>query len=169
MPEGFLNDRVITVCRAPVIGWIDQLKFLPKNILQSAPVTQARLFTRNKVGGGPSRFCHQSTSSRPEVGFKPLLLRKPDGSTRYQILYHALGVRDHHRQATRAGMWRTGGKEQKKAPHPEGQGWGWCSFPAITYFRACGHYHELSELNCRVRNGNECFLTDIVTGKGRVR
>lgn len=37
-------------------------------------------------------------------------------------------------------------------------------FPAITYFRTGGHYHRPCELNGRVRNGNVCFLTGIVTG-----
>lgn len=37
-------------------------------------------------------------------------------------------------------------------------------FPAITYFRTGGHYHRPYELNGRVRNGNVCFLTGIVTG-----
>ena len=36
--------------------------------------------------------------------------------------------------------------------------------PAITYFRAGEHYHRLQELNGRVRNGNVCFLLDMVTG-----
>ena len=37
--------------------------------------------------------------------------------------------------------------------------------PAITYFRACEHYHRPCELNDRVRNGNECDLAGLVTGK----
>ena len=37
--------------------------------------------------------------------------------------------------------------------------------PAITYFRTCGHYHRPEELNDRVRNGNECDLAGLVTGK----
>jgi hypothetical protein len=40
-----------------------------------------------------------------------------------------------------------------------------CEIPAMTYFRACGHYHRPRELNGRVRNGNVCFLTRKVTGK----
>lgn len=36
--------------------------------------------------------------------------------------------------------------------------------PAITYFRAGGHYHRLWKLNYRVRNGNGCILPDILTG-----
>ena len=44
-----------------------------------------------------------------------------------------------------------------------------CMIPAITYFRTGRHYHRLQELNCRVRNGNECGLLDIVTGNPRVR
>ena len=36
--------------------------------------------------------------------------------------------------------------------------------PATTYFRAVLHYHRPSELNGRVRNGNVCFLTRMVTG-----
>ena len=36
--------------------------------------------------------------------------------------------------------------------------------PATTYFRAVLHYHRLRELNLRVRNGNGCFLTHIITG-----
>ena len=35
----------------------------------------------------------------------------------------------------------------------------------MTYFRTCGHYHRPRELNGRVRNGNECDLTRMVTGK----
>ena len=38
-------------------------------------------------------------------------------------------------------------------------------FPAITCFRAGRHYHRPEELNDRVRNGNECDLRGIVTGK----
>ena len=34
----------------------------------------------------------------------------------------------------------------------------------MTYFRTGGHYHRLQKLNCRVRNGNECFLQDVFTG-----
>ena len=37
--------------------------------------------------------------------------------------------------------------------------------PGDTYFRACGHYHRLGKLNGRVRDGNGCFLSDMVTGK----
>ena len=36
--------------------------------------------------------------------------------------------------------------------------------PAITYFRAFRHYHQLQLLNGRVRNGNVCFQSDMVTG-----
>ncbi len=36
--------------------------------------------------------------------------------------------------------------------------------PAITYFRADGHYHRPWGLNGRVRNGNVCFRPGIVTG-----
>ena len=35
----------------------------------------------------------------------------------------------------------------------------------MTYFRTGGHYHRLWKLNGRVRNGDVCFLPDIVTGK----
>lgn len=41
--------------------------------------------------------------------------------------------------------------------------------PAITYFRTCRHYHRPQELNCRVRNGNECGLLGKFTGKLHVR
>ena len=41
--------------------------------------------------------------------------------------------------------------------------------PAMTYFRAVGHYHRLYELNGRVRNGNVWNLIDIVTGKLQTR
>ena len=41
--------------------------------------------------------------------------------------------------------------------------------PAITYFRTGRHYHRPRELNCRVRNGNECGLLGKVTGKSQVR
>ena len=37
--------------------------------------------------------------------------------------------------------------------------------PAMTYFRTGGHYHRPQKLNCRVRNGNECFLQGMFTGK----
>ena len=39
----------------------------------------------------------------------------------------------------------------------------------MTYFRAVEHYHRPCELNDRVRNGNECILAGIVTGKKRMR
>ena len=39
----------------------------------------------------------------------------------------------------------------------------------MTYFRACGHYHRPRELNDRVRNGNECDLAGVVTGKSAGR
>jgi hypothetical protein len=42
---------------------------------------------------------------------------------------------------------------------------GFEKIPAMTYFRACGHYHRPRELNDRVRNGNECDLAGVVTGK----
>ncbi len=48
---------------------------------------------------------------------------------------------------------------------PEGLASGSKKIPAITYFRACRHYHRPQELNDRVRNGNECGLMGIVTGK----
>ena len=41
--------------------------------------------------------------------------------------------------------------------------------PAITYFRTGRHYHRPRELNCRVRNGNECDLPGKVTGKSQRR
>ena len=41
--------------------------------------------------------------------------------------------------------------------------------PAITYFRTGRHYHRPQELNCRVRNGNECDILGKVTGKLRMR
>ena len=41
--------------------------------------------------------------------------------------------------------------------------------PAMTYFRTGGYYHRPYELNGRVRNGNVCFLTGIVTGKPQTR
>ena len=37
--------------------------------------------------------------------------------------------------------------------------------PGDTYFRTCRHYHRLKELNYRVRDGNGCFLFNMVTGK----
>ena len=46
---------------------------------------------------------------------------------------------------------------------------GFLRIPAVTYFRTCGHYHRPQELNCRVRNGNECGLLGKFTGKLRVR
>ncbi len=39
--------------------------------------------------------------------------------------------------------------------------------PAMTYFRTFRHYHRLQQLNGRVRDGNECFLQDMVTGNRR--
>lgn len=39
--------------------------------------------------------------------------------------------------------------------------------PAMTYFRTFRHYHRLQQLNGRVRDGNECFLQDVVTGNRR--
>lgn len=39
----------------------------------------------------------------------------------------------------------------------------------MTYFRACKHYHRPCELNDRVRNGNECDLAGLVTGKSALR
>lgn len=44
-----------------------------------------------------------------------------------------------------------------------------CMIPAITYFRAGRHYHRPRELNCRVRNGNECDLLGKVTGNSPAR
>jgi hypothetical protein len=35
----------------------------------------------------------------------------------------------------------------------------------MTYFRTFRHYHRLKGLNGRVRNGNECFPPEKVTGK----
>lgn len=36
-----------------------------------------------------------------------------------------------------------------------------------TYFRTGRHYHRLWKLNYCVRNGNRCFLPDMVAKKGR--
>ncbi len=37
--------------------------------------------------------------------------------------------------------------------------------PGDTYFRTGRHYHRLRKLNCCVRDGNRCDLSDMVAGK----
>jgi hypothetical protein len=42
--------------------------------------------------------------------------------------------------------------------------WGFLK-PGDTYFHAGMHYHRLRKLNCCVRDGNRCDLSDMVAGK----
>ena len=37
--------------------------------------------------------------------------------------------------------------------------------PGDTYFHAGMHYHRLRKLNCCVRDGNRCDLSDMVAGR----
>ncbi len=62
-----------------------------------------------------------------------------------------------------------GGKERKHPVVLSNHGVFLDWIPAITYFRTGRHYHRPRKLNCRVRNGNECCLSGMFTGKSRVR
>ena len=85
-------------------------------------------------------------------------LREPRPGARTEPL-----IKKHRQALERATPAPWAGKEKGRSTR-RGRGAAfWKNDPALTYFRA-KHYHRLRLLDCRVRNGNGYFQTDMGTG-----